>query len=1650
MYDVNKYTDQELYSILDLCNPSDRELEAKIIQMINKYIIIQSEDGKKLANFFNNIYQRFFYQKEDIINNLDEYKDNEETFQDEPDFFERKSIANSPSQATRNWSFPTLRSGESINNIEGFKGIDNNNDKLSIGSSKNEEKENIVTTTKQVEYTRDYINPILKQTIKRIISVDSQYRTTTKDPLSTSFTFNLSEPLRDVLSLSLYSVHIPYTWHTISKTYGANFIYLKSNSKGQTNGDFDYKISVEYGNYSADTFIENLNNSITDIKEEHPDVNFGKTKFYYDKTKSITSFDVDITNIYNQSHYKMVFSDLSTANVFGLTELSYNLNEIRSYDTVSSPENNNNKLYNINSINSKIKIQHVFNLTEPVQDITIDLLNYDANAEDNYNEGYEPNYQYSADAMTLINIINTLFSKSKYLVNSSITYNNNYYHLNINLNRKETTNNYYMQFCVLFIDDSEENLIWSGEDSLFKFSEVSLIYNNENYIYPFLYSNKIDSNSYIIRSDPYINFVSKTVYYEEISFSTETLVKYTYTLSEYIKEINTKVNNLNDSIVDLLVSNKIRFDSSTDPADVNYNLSEFSFNNNIRLTIPYNYYYLDISDKNSFFGSQKLLNGTYKQIMFTNKRNSFTDNNVNGNIDMSADLILYAISDQSIIPPKLNASIEINLDDIDFLKNNSSNIYTYYGIYDINIKFEHENLTLTKNNAKINLSLEIVDPFKLYFKVKENEEYYENLSKSGNYKIQYIKNNDGGVVYNTFATVSLSTDKPLILKLITYDSDDNLLEDYILNYIDEEENEEENKEEKILSMKSFNGNIEIELSNEIYFELEHPNITFDTTGKFNISSKDKIIKCNSSSIIKIKIPKGTEITFNDIINREQNNSEFKHIFSTDLEFSVDLNLYENLKFVYDNVPTNIITNINNVPITLYNYNNKTEEEISIQYKKSIDYECSFNINIEEFECVFRDLKIYETPLQYKSSEFKINTDFVGTLPIDTPTLYIFNETIKSTVKSGEFTLNKTLDLTDLTNNYLYVDVEPYTIDLDKNHIFTFTVSDNDIGVLSNINKLLSIKLKDLIIKNETYSVNIDSCSVDINPDDVDSILTEKELIEKIKNLFNSYQDNDYYNIFSGVRIEKLYTLDGVATYNLYLNIKKEIQFKTQFIDNDQATNSWVEYLNLTGDEEISQNSIMASSERSLGEGRNKSFGGDSAESNNVFIVTKCKKNKKLPETKYSGIQNFRSLQKQFKTNSNIRRMVRNGDFSEVKRRKIRELTEAQSKPTINFSKQNVKNNLPSRDTANRSLPTLRSLQTKTYTKTNIITDIVIGKLITFSKESTITFTPQPYANGLYTEDDTNDIIILIEPGYYTYSYLLLFINFKLFYTPNFGESIFYSTEFSENPFRITFYININKVFTAKDYNVVFYDFYSFVKCYGTSKTRSIAADDTLGWILGYRTYILYDLSNPLNLNQITQTEGEYSNIDENNVAVKLTADTAYTNNIYNYFLIQLDDYTQSHLNDGLVTVTNLDSNVPLPSYASATQVGCNLKTGDKEFLGTTVIGMNQLTQNQLYSAQQVIIDKQSRQNVLVSFSKGPYVQDIFGFIPIKISGLKSGDTIIDSSGPLQNQQRVYFGPVNIRRLTIQLLNDKGEIVDLNGANWSFSFTCEQLYQSRSI
>ena len=64
--------------------------------------------------------------------------------------------------------------------------------------------------------------------------------------------------------------------------------------------------------------------------------------------------------------------------------------------------------------------------------------------------------------------------------------------------------------------------------------------------------------------------------------------------------------------------------------------------------------------------------------------------------------------------------------------------------------------------------------------------------------------------------------------------------------------------------------------------------------------------------------------------------------------------------------------------------------------------------------------------------------------------------------------------------------------------------------------------------------------------------------------------------------------------------------------------------------------------------------------------------------------------------------------------------------------------------------------------------------------------------------------------------------------------------------------------------------------------------------------------------------------------------------------------------------------------------------------------------------------------------------------------LTQGDVFTEYGGTLQDNDRKYFGPVNISKVSIKLLNDHGDVINLNGGNWSFSLVFEYLYNMKGI
>ena len=501
MYNVSTYTDQELYNLLDVNSPTDHELEARIIFLIRKYTNMQNESGDELAQFFTNIHKRFF----------DVSDDSEDDEALAPVSFKESKLANTIEHFQNETT-------ETANSIEGMtSSIDVNSlppmqNSVPLASQVNNTATSTATAstgtsssigyTKSLDFATGNLNPLLNQTIKRIISVDSQYRDN-KKTLTTNFTFHLSEPLKDVVSMKLYSVQIPYTWYTISTGYGSNLIYLKGNSPGIDNGSYDYPITITPGNYSPSDLAGNINASISNLAARYTDVSFATTSMNYKPATSINTFVVDITKQYNETSYDISFSGLSTspfdsitnrdnsgvsiAEFLGFANSRYSLYKLKSGllpNTASTATTDtNNVVYTLTTSNCYFTVykytgpQENTSLTKGIDisfNITFSLatgqsysrtaLLADLSAQIFASQNLDSNYSY----IKRLDISNTTMDPSMvgYKTNSI-------FQLALKANRYTTTNSTYSKLVAVFPTETGSNPIWVGSNSCFGFSGVS-------------------------------------------------------------------------------------------------------------------------------------------------------------------------------------------------------------------------------------------------------------------------------------------------------------------------------------------------------------------------------------------------------------------------------------------------------------------------------------------------------------------------------------------------------------------------------------------------------------------------------------------------------------------------------------------------------------------------------------------------------------------------------------------------------------------------------------------------------------------------------------------------------------------------------------------------------------------------------------------------------------------------------------------------------------------------------------------------------------------------------------------------------------------------------------------------------------------------
>lgn len=155
-----------------------------------------------------------------------------------------------------------------------------------------------------------------------------------------------------------------------------------------------------------------------------------------------------------------------------------------------------------------------------------------------------------------------------------------------------------------------------------------------------------------------------------------------------------------------------------------------------------------------------------------------------------------------------------------------------------------------------------------------------------------------------------------------------------------------------------------------------------------------------------------------------------------------------------------------------------------------------------------------------------------------------------------------------------------------------------------------------------------------------------------------------------------------------------------------------------------------------------------------------------------------------------------------------------------------------------------------------------------------------------------------------------------------------------------------------------------------------------------------------------------------------------------YCMIILDDFNKNRLNKGLINTSQQVHITKLPNYTSNDNLDCvNNETVYQR------LPQRKLTQAQLFTINSIKNSIKPNKNRFYA----PNNNDVIGLIPINNNN-NNNQIIVNFGNDLLHNNRDYFGPVNIDKFHVKLVDDKGRLMNLNGCDWSFSLHIKQLYQ----
>lgn len=117
-----------------------------------------------------------------------------------------------------------------------------------------------INSLNPINRNRNDDESIDRHTIKRLISIDTQFRDDYYNSKSTDFQYTLPTVIREVISMELSALEIPSSYYQISRDLGNDYFWLQIPSKVTTD-DWNF-ISIPEGNYTRDNMVKLINQQI--------------------------------------------------------------------------------------------------------------------------------------------------------------------------------------------------------------------------------------------------------------------------------------------------------------------------------------------------------------------------------------------------------------------------------------------------------------------------------------------------------------------------------------------------------------------------------------------------------------------------------------------------------------------------------------------------------------------------------------------------------------------------------------------------------------------------------------------------------------------------------------------------------------------------------------------------------------------------------------------------------------------------------------------------------------------------------------------------------------------------------------------------------------------------------------------------------------------------------------------------------------------------------------------------------------------------------------------------------------------------------------------------------------------------------------------